>query len=247
MEGNAAGMVSAAEGRQLPKYEAVADALGERVRTLGAHDPLPTERELMTEFEVSRDTVRKAIQRLAARGLVYNIHGSGTYVADPAMIAKTLRLTSFSEDMRERGLDPSSRVLAAERLPADENVARELGLEPGAPVHYLRRLRLAGGTPMAIESAYLTIEAAGLDGLDPQGSVYDQLAARGSRIERATQTISAVNLDRNQAHILDQPIGAAAIRVDRTGYTDRGRAVERTETLFRGDRYSFELVVSREL
>lgn len=99
---------------------------------------------------------------------------------------------------------------------------------------------------MAIEAAFITIGAAGPTGPEPQESLYEQLAAHGNRIRRATQTISAVNLDREQAHLLDQPIGAAAILVGRTGYSDRGQPIERTETLFRGDRYSFELVVSRE-
>jgi len=228
------------------KYERVAATLEERIRAaLEPHSSLPTERDLMKEFGVSRMTVRQAIQVLIGRGLVYNIQGSGTYVANPAVISKTLRLTSFSEDMRQRGLTPSSRVLASGTVPAPPKVAEALEVETASPLASVQRLRLADEMPMAIESVYLAATLVDIDGLDTSGSLYDQMAARGARVQRAAQVIGAVNLDVEQARLLDQAVGAAAMRVVRTSVTDRGHAVEYAETIYRADRYSFDVVVTR--
>ena len=94
-----------------PKYERVVDEIAERAQQLAPHDALPSERELMSELGVSRMTIRRAIQVLGRRGLIYQVQGSGTFVADPDVVTKTLRLTSFTEDMVQRGLTPSATVL----------------------------------------------------------------------------------------------------------------------------------------
>lgn len=228
------------------KYERVAQALEQRIRgSLEPHSALPTERDLMKEFAVSRMTVRQAIQVLIRRGLVYNIQGSGTYVANPEVIAKTLRLTSFSEDMRQRGLTPSSRVLALREIPAAAPVAESLEVDSGTPLTFVQRLRLADEIPMAIESVYLPTTLVDIGDLDASGSLYGQMAERGAGVQRAAQRIDAVNLDVDQARLLEQPVGAAALRVLRTSVTDRGHAVEYAETIYRADRYSFDVVVTR--
>ena len=230
-----------------PKYVALADALAEQIRTsLAIGDPLPTERELQAGFAVSRDTVRRAIARLAAAGMVYNVQGSGTYVADPAQIRKGLRLTGFSQDMAERGLKASSRTLDCRIEPCTADTARALGVPEGSGILLLRRLRLADGAPMALETARLLPGLFGDALPDPEGSLDAQLAAHGQRIVRASQMITATNLTAPQAHQLDQPVGAAALRVERVGFTALGRAVEATETLYRGDRYGYQTTVERD-
>lgn len=229
-----------------PKYEVLAEALQGRLAGMHPHDGLPTERELMAEFTVSRMTVRQALSRLIARGLVYNVQGSGTYVADPAVVLKSLRLTGFSEDMRRRGLTPSSRVLAVTRAPASAETARRLDVGPGTELVAFQRLRLANESPMALETVQLA--AALMDPLkvDLTVSLYEQLEHHGVRVIRAAQTIAAVNLDPDQARHLEQAVGAAALRVNRVSFSTRGRPVEYAETIYRGDRYSYDLVVSRD-
>ncbi|MEP7331863.1 MAG: GntR family transcriptional regulator [Terracoccus sp.] len=229
-----------------PKYERVVDEIARRAKQLAAHDALPSERELMTELGVSRMTVRRAIQVLGSRGLVYQVQGSGTFVADPDVVTKTLRLTSFTEDMVQRGLTPSATVLRTDVIPAPADIAQGLRVEPGTEVFVLERLRSADGISMALECVYLP--PCGLDwsDIDPSTSLYEQMAAGGLVVQRAAQTIEAVNLDRDQAHTLDQPVGAAALRVTRVSYTDPGVPVELAQTIYRGDRYGYDLVVSRD-
>jgi GntR family transcriptional regulator len=199
----------------------------------------------MEEFSMSRSTVRQAIRVLVAKGLVYQVQGSGTYVSDPEVVAKTLRLTSFSEDMRQRGLEPSTAVLSNESLPASPELASALQIAPGAPLRRLRRLRLADGVPMALETTYLTDDLIASSTIDFGRSIYEQLAEGGIVVDRAAQTIRAVNLDVGQARLLDQAVGAAAIEVSRVTYTDRGQPFEQAVTTYRGDRYSFQIGVGR--
>lgn len=150
--------------------------------------------------------------------------------------------------MRQRGLTATSRVLAVDRVTAAPETARRLGYDDDTrpPVVRIRRLRCADGAPMALETVELLAEAADWSAIDPAGSLYEQLEAQGLRIERAAQVIGAVNLTTDQAKALEQAVGAAAIRVSRVSYTARGQAVEVGETLYRGDRYGFDIVVTRD-
>lgn len=227
------------------KYEQLAATLEERVATMAPYAALPTERELLEEFSVSRSTVRQAIRVLQGRGLVYNVQGSGTYVCDPQVVSKTLRLTGFTEDMRQRGLHPSSRVLADETVVASPELASALQAPAGASLRMLHRLRLADGVPMALETIYLVIDMVAAADVDFERSIYEQLSEAGIVIDRAVQTIKAVNLDAEQAHLLDQAVAAAAIQVSRVTYTDRGQPFEQAVTTYRGDRYSFQIGVGR--
>jgi GntR family transcriptional regulator len=230
-----------------PKYERLAEALEVRVRTMPPHHGLPTERELLEEYGVSRATVRQAIRLLVQRGLVYNVQGSGTYVANPAVVSKTLHLTSFSEDMRQRGLEPASEILLHERVPAPAELAASLQVAAGDELVAIRRLRLADSVPMALENVFLVAALLGDEEIDPTGSLYGQLDRSGLVPWRAAQSIGVVNLDVQQAQQLDQAVGAAALRVERVSFTRRGEAFEHAETVYRGDRYSFDIVVGREL
>lgn len=227
------------------KYEQLASTLEARIAPMAPHAALPTERELMEDFSMSRSTVRQAIRVLLGRGLVYNVQGSGTYVSDPEVVSKTLRLTGFTEDMRQRGLEPSSRVISNESLAASPELASTLQVPPGAPLRMLRRLRLADGVPMALETIYLDDDLLASSEVDFDHSIYEQLADAGIVIDRAVQTIRAVNLDVDQAHLLDQAVAAAAIQVSRVTYTDRGQPFEQAVTTYRGDRYSFQISVGR--
>jgi GntR family transcriptional regulator len=227
------------------KYEQLASTLEDRIAPMTPHAALPTERELMAEFSMSRSTVRQAIRVLLGKGRVYQIQGSGTYVADPEVFSKTLRLTGFSEDMRQRGLEPSSRVISQESVPAPTELAATLQVAPGAALRKLRRLRLADGVPMALETIYLVLDLLGPSVVDFDHSIYEQVAEAGIVIDRAAQTIRAVNLDVDQARLLDQAVGAAAIQVSRVTYTDRGQPFEQAVTTYRGDRYNFQIGVGR--
>ena len=238
--------MTVASDRQIPKYEVLTQSLRARIASMAPHDALPTERDLQAEFGVSRATVRQAIRVLVGEGLVYNVQGSGTYVSNTDVVSKTLRLTGFSQDMRLRGMTPSSSVLGHETMPADPDVAHRLMIEPGTDVLHVRRLRLADDLPMALEGIYLVQSMLGAATIDLTRSLYDQLSDAGIAPARAAEVIDAMNLDAQQARLLDQAVGAAALRVRRVTFTHRGRPVEYAETVYRGDRYDFEIVIGTD-
>ena len=232
-----------------PKYDQVRGELAERIRSqMRPGDALPSERELMEMFGISRMTVRQALAGLEADGLVYRVHGSGTYVSETAMVSKTLRLTSFSEDMRERGLRPGTQLLEAVLVPATADVAQRLTLSPGAEVAHLSRLRLADQTPMAIEEVYLPADLVpGLLDRDLSGSLYDVLdSAYGLRAVRARQAVRATVVDDAEAKLLEVPARSPALIVSRVTVDVRGRAVEFATTIYRGDRYAYDVTIIRE-
>ena len=175
--------------------EATRQALRARLRELVATarpgDRLPSERDLSRRWHAARMTVRSATDALVAEGLVVRRHGSGTYVQAPPVV-RFLGLTSFTQDMRDRGLEPGSRLLDFAVEPADGPVAARLRVPVGDPVHRFSRLRLGSGEPMAIETVWIASALVpGLEPADLDGSLYrapgDALPARarlGGRDDR---------------------------------------------------------------
>ena len=213
---------------------------------LGPHDKLPTERELADEFDISRLTVRRALDQLENDGVVYRVQGAGTFVSEKS-ITKSFELTSFSEDMRARGLVPGSLSTKVVVMPAGAHIGYALGLSPAEQVVHIRRVRTADYAPMCVENSYLP-ESLVPDLVERLGneSLYRVLDEQFSlRLERADQVIKVTVLDPTVAAELQVPPFSPAFLVTRTGYDERGRAVEFAESLYRGDRYSYELSVGR--
>jgi GntR family transcriptional regulator len=229
------------------KHELLRTHLGRLIdHQLAPHDQLPTERDLAQEFGVSRMTVRQALERLKNERRVYRVQGAGTFVAPPA-INKSIELTSFSDDMRRRGLQPGSRLRVAESVPAGAETGFALGLSPSTPVAHLERVRTADGVPMCVEHAYLP--EAFVPGLLDQpldNSLYDLLRDRYRiSLVRAEQSIRATVLDQATAALLEVPAFSPALLVERTGYDQRDRPVERAISTYRGDRYAYQIALVR--
>ncbi|MFD2078531.1 GntR family transcriptional regulator [Actinopolymorpha cephalotaxi] len=235
-------------GGTVAKYATVRAHLLDLIRDrLEPHERLPTERQLCADLGVSRLTVRRAVEQLVGEGVVYRIQGSGTYVAEPSIRKREL-LSSFSDDMRTRGLAPGAKLLRAEQVVAGAREGWRLGVSPGEPLVHLVRLRLANAVPMCLEDVWLV---AGLvpDLLDSpvEGSLYETLLARYRiTLDRAEQEVRATVVDREQAALLEVPALTPALLVERVTYDVRGRAVELARSLYRGDRYSLEQTLRRQ-
>lgn len=229
------------------KYETVANGIRDIIaNSLAPHDALPSERELMATYSVSRMTVRAAIAKLIDEGRVYNVHGSGTYVGSIDQFSKTPKLTSFTEDMTSRGFVPSSRPLALARIEADGEIARQLGIPVGTECTHLRRLRLADGNPMALEDVYVPCAVLEIEQLRLDQSLYAQLTEAGHEVHRAEQEVQAITLDEEGSRLLGVPTGSAALSVERVSSSRRGQLIEFARTIYRADRYSFHLAVTRD-
>jgi GntR family transcriptional regulator len=193
-------------------------------------------------------TVRQVLDRLVGLGILYRVHGRGTFVAD-RRIAKTDRLTSFSEDMAARGLRPGAFVLSQSEVPASLRVAAALEIPEASPVVRIERLRHADGVPMALERAHLPADRfPGLAGRRlGDDSLYDVLAREwGVTPAEADQRVAAEVVDHDEAKFLGLTPGDPALVFERVARDDRDRAVEFTRSLYRADRYEVVLHLRRE-
>lgn len=203
-------------------------------------DALPPERELAAIADISRVTVRKAVQGLVSDGLLIQRHGSGTFVAPrSARVEQSLtHLTSFTEDMARRGMVVRSTWLdRGIYVPSPEEMVT-LGLTSGERVSRISRLRVANDTPMAIERAALSVHVLPNPELVTL-SLYAVLAASGNRPVRAIQRISAAILKENDAKLLEVPAGSASLNIERISYLDSGKVIEFTRSIYRADAYEF--------
>jgi GntR family transcriptional regulator len=227
------------EASSLPLYQQLQRKLRLAIenRVLGADDALPPERDLAEELNVSRITVRKAIDGLVDEGLLIRKQGSGTFVTN--RVEKNFaKLTSFSEDMRARGRKPRSVWLdrAAGTVTPGESLT--LRSSPGTPVYRFSRIRYADDAPMALE--YATVLAGCLPSVESvETSLYEALERTGNRPVRALQRLRAVLLTAEQAQLLKAQEKDAGLLVERVGFLKDGRAVEFSQSFYRGDIYDF--------
>lgn len=227
------------ESSAQPLYQQLQRSLREAIenRVLGPEDALPPERDLAEMLNVSRITVRKAIDELVEDGLLIRKQGSGTFVTN--RVEKNFaKLTSFSEDMRARGREPRSVWLNRAEGTVTPEESLTLRSSPGTPVFRFHRIRYADEAPMALE--YATVLADCLPSLDAvQSSLYEALEKSGHRPVRALQRLRAVLLTADQAKLLKAQERDPGLLVARVGYLRDGRAVEYSQSWYRGDIYDF--------
>ncbi|WP_263120034.1 GntR family transcriptional regulator [Cellulomonas sp. RIT-PI-Y] len=220
------------------KHETVRAYLAELVGELGVGDPIPSERVLCERFGVSRMTVRQAVDALVAEGALRREQGRGTFVA-PRRIDFEMRLTTFGEEMRSRGLEPDSRVLFAGRVPATVPIAEALQIAPGDLLHHLERVRTADGLPMSVERLWVPVALVPglLDGGTPD-SVYAALRGAGCAPSWGEDTLTASEATEHESRLLGLPVGNRVVmRAERRTYADIGPCMYSTAS-YRGDRYS---------
>ncbi|MFT4178431.1 MAG: GntR family transcriptional regulator [Thermomonas sp.] len=228
-----------AEAHRAPAYQHLRRTLQHAIEngTFSAGQALPPERELGKLLGVSRVTVRKAIAGLVDDGLLVQRQGSGTFVAERIVKSFSL-LTSFSDDLRARGMDPKSVVLERGSGGATPEEAMALNLSPGTQVARFYRLRTAAGQPLALERSSVPL-ALLPDPAQVRDSLYEALATRGLHPVRALQRLRAIAFDAEQARLLQLPEGSPGLFIERRAFLDDGRVVEFTRSFYRGDAYDF--------
>jgi GntR family transcriptional regulator len=231
------------------KQEDTRDRILDLVEGLEVGHSIPSERQLTIDIGVSRLTVRAALDELVRDGYLERRHGSGTYVTEPK-IAQPLTLTSFSNDMRRRGMVPGNRTLELTTILAGARLAQRLAVSPDARIVRVKRLRLADSKPMALE--LLHVHEALVPGLTRSDfenhSFYDLLAERyGIFIASGTQSIEPTVTNEEESEALGVPLLSPAFLFERTTVSESGRIVEFVRSIYRGDRYRLvaDLVLQR--
>jgi GntR family transcriptional regulator len=235
-------MTLLSKANRTPLYYQLKNILDERIES-GTWPPgtqVPSERELCEQFHISRITVRQALSEMVVEGRLVRQHGRGTFVATPRVEQTLTRLTGFSHDMQARGQQAGGRVLQLAAVPAPAVIARALAIEAGQPVILLRRLRLADGEPMAVETAYLPDSLCrGLlaENLNNR-SLYQLLRERFQITPaRAQQQIKAIACPPAEAKLLGIRKGDPVLHIYRTTFNLEGVPFEHVESYYRGDKY----------
>ncbi|ERG64421.1 hypothetical protein L332_08160 [Agrococcus pavilionensis RW1] len=227
-----------------PKYLELAAQMRLRIEQQPVGTPVPSERDLALESGVSRMTARRAIEVLVAEGRITREVGRGSFVARPTL-SLPLTLSSFSEDVRQRGMTPSARVIEARIVPAAE-LAGVFGVDAVEPLVRLVRVRLADDRPMALERASLLASAAPdlLDVADfTLASLYEVLEHRyGVRFDAGTQVIQAGLVSAADGRLLDAAAGSAAFEFLRTS-TASGTVLEHTVSLYPAGRFELSAAI----
>lgn len=212
---------------------------------------IPPEKALAQQVGVARMTVRQALDGLIRDGLLVRVRGRGTFVTHPRVERELTRMHGFSEDMRGRGLTPSTRVLARQVVPAPDEVSTHLRLGRREAVILLHRLRFADELPIALETSYLNYERCQpvLDANLETGSLYHFLEGElGLRLSHATQDLEARLPDTVEADLLQVSRRLPLLVIHQTTYIHTTVADEpliRGQTVYRADRYHFRLEVPR--
>jgi GntR family transcriptional regulator len=236
----------------IPKYYQLANILRKKVENgdFKPHDAIPSERQLEEQYNLSRPTIRQAIDLLERQGYLYRVHGKGTFVSPPKLQKGILELTSFSEDMRSRGLTPGQRILEFSMVKAQGPVARQLGLAEGVDeVLRIKRLRFGDETPIGLQDSYLRLpggQTITREEIEEHGSIYAILQEKfGLFPTEADETLEVTLATPVEADLLEVPEGSPLLLNERTLWSQNRQAIEFVKILYRGDRYKYFVRLTR--
>ena len=209
---------------------------------------IPSARDLAKTYKVSAMTVRQALVALQQEGMIHSVPGLGTFVSDHKM-SKKLTFVSFSQEVTERGMKPSSKIVSAIKTTVkDQAIADSLNISLGEGVYKIERVRFADKIPMALEESYVSSDL--IPGLLDQNlseSLYDIFKNTYEKpVTRAECVVSPMNLSKRQADLLDTEVKSAALNFIVVAYDSRGRVLERCSSIKRGDRFDFRYSIQTD-
>jgi len=226
---------------EAPLYSRIKSAIRRQIEngSLRPGDRTPSERELAETYDVSRMTVRHALNELAREGMLRRVQGQGTFVANSKIEQSVSELVGFSADLHRRGLLPETKTLAVEPIFPSIPLANALGLDLGDLVIRIERLRYAIRKPMSHEISCLPAALVpGLEEKDLDGSLYELLRSDyGIMLTRAQQRIEGLKADAHEAELLGIDKGDVLLRLERVSFADPDRPVEFVRALYRADSY----------
>ncbi|HVV59203.1 MAG TPA: GntR family transcriptional regulator [Gaiellaceae bacterium] len=232
----------------MTKQSQARDRVLDLIERLAVGAAIPSERQLCLDLGMSRLTVRAALDELVREGYLERRRGSGTFVREPK-IAQELTMTSFSEDMRRRGMRPASRTISLTVTTAGARLGRFLNVSPSERIVVAQRLRLADGETMAIEDLHVPEALVpGLTAADlEERSFYELLEDRYEIvIDGGVQTIEPTVTNEEESAALGVPLHSPAFLFERTTHAAGGRTVEFVRSIYRGDRYRLVTELHRD-
>ncbi|WP_270180558.1 GntR family transcriptional regulator [Alkalihalobacillus sp. CinArs1] len=210
-------------------------------------DSLPSEREYAERFKISRMTVRQAITELVNSGYLFRQKGVGTFVAEKKIEQQLVGLTSFTEDMQSRGMVPSSKLISFEIVSSPASISEQLNIQEHAPVYEIKRVRLADGIPMALETTFISANLVkGITEDTVSQSLYDYIENHLSiKIGEATQVLESSIATQQESQYLKIKKGSPILLIQRNTKLADDTPLEVVKSSYRADRYKFTITMKR--
>ena len=226
-----------------PLYRQVILDLEQQIKNMQPNAKLPSERQLLVKYGVSRNTVRLALQDLEERGLIYRLHGKGTFVSSTFLNQPNIGgMYSFSEELKRTGQKASTENQSLDLITPDKNIAAQLNLEPTEKTYKLVRLRLANNEPRIFSTSYLPEKIFPELVIDDLKSkpLYTVMKEKYNQISvMAFEDVEAVCLNSEESKNLAEKVGAPSLKIFRKTINDKNVPVEFTISLARGDKFVY--------
>lgn len=228
---------------RVPLYLQLMDDLIEKIKTqqYRENEKLPSERGLCEVYDLSRITVRQALQELEREGFIYKLHGKGTFVAPKSYNQNLVKLYSFTEEMKAIGKYPTTKVLSFQEIAVEERLANKMGIQPYDEVFQFVRLRLADGEPLMYETSYVPkkvfsdLTKADLMERPMYDIFYDDYAIG---VTKAVERFSATMTREEEAVHLQMYPEQPAMLIKRYAY-HKEQLIEYTLSVARGDKFDY--------
>lgn len=235
----------------VPLYHQIQEILLEKIESdeFRAHDKLPSEHDLMDQFEISRATAQRVLNQLVNMGMAYRIQGKGTFVSDSSITYSVTASLSFSSEIIGSNKMPRSRLVDSKEIMAEDWLAEKLEVGEGSPIYFIQRIRYADDIPMAIQNSYLPEEL--VPGLINKkfhdGSLFRTLKNEyGLEVGTASEILKTKNASSREAKFLNISAGDAVFSLERITRLDSGEVIEFVQSVMRGDKSKFAIEISPE-
>ncbi len=237
----------------IPKYYQLANIIRQQIESgyFKPYDAIPSERQLEQRYNLSRPTIRQAIDLLSRQGYLYRVHGKGTFVSPPKLQKGMLELTSFSEDMRNRGLKPGQKILEFGYVKPNSKTRQQLEITDNErKVLRIKRLRYGDENPMGLQDSFLALDSAHTitrEEIEEKGSIYVILQEKfGIYPTEADETLEVTLATHDEAELLNIKDGSPLLLNERTLWSQDRKAIEFVRILYRGDRYKYYMRLTRK-
>jgi GntR family transcriptional regulator len=234
----------------LPFYYQIKELLLREIRRgkYGVGEKIPGELDLAKEFQVSRPTVRQAINELVFEKVLWRERGKGTFVNQPKIDSRLDVLTPFVEELQSQGLLPGLVIVSNKLVVPSANIARALDLADDEKAIEFVRVRLANNNPVILRTSYFNYKlmpfllTTDKEELEP---LYPHIESHWFKMTRAEQTLQVVQARKHEANLLQVATGFPLILWEGIVSNYDGRPLEYVKSLYRGDRYKFYITQQR--
>ncbi len=208
------------------------------------HDRLPSENELALKYGISRQTAQRSINQLVTQGMAYRVKGKGTFVADKTITYSVTASLSYSAEIIGLKKALQNKLIHIKEIPASTGIAKKLGVEEGAPVYSIQRVRLVDNVPMSLQTSYLPkfLVPDLIDKKFEEGSLFKTIKKEyGHEVGTASEFLRAVRADAYEAKTLNVNKNDPMLLLERVTRTKSGKILEYVKTILRGDKSIFAI------